>query len=59
MKKTAFVLALAIALASCGGAQQECVDCATDSTSVVDSAIAPVVSDTTAVEDSIVAQTIN
>ena len=46
MKKTALVLSVIATLASCGGAtQQECVDCATDSTVVVDSTVV----DTTAV----------
>lgn len=49
MKKTAFVLAAVVTLASCGSAsQKECTDCAIDST-VVDSTIVdtvPVVEDT-------------
>lgn len=45
MKKTALVLSIVATLASCGGStQQDCVDCATDSTAVVD---------TTAVSDSV------
>lgn len=49
MKKTAFVLAAVMTLASCGSASQnECIDCAVDST-VVDSTVVdtvPVVDDT-------------
>jgi len=41
MKKTALVLSIIATLVSCGGAaQKECVDCATDSTAVVDSTVA-------------------
>lgn len=54
MKTIAIVLFAAITLSSCGGEAQKCEEVCNDSTAVVTTTVAPVATDSTAVDTSAV-----